>query len=138
MKHRLEPSLGGAKLLLCLAAIVDVERRGHPARDDAVLVADRHHAREVEAILVPPGPDPVFEFTRGRGLEGLRKAPLDLLPILGVHGDEGPLVAQRFLLAQSGELDPPIVHPLQSPLGVARPDDLGQRVGELPVVGLAV
>ncbi len=125
MKDRLEPSLGCAKRLFGQVAVVHIEGRRHPARDRAIPVADRDDTAQVKAIGAFLGPDPILELTRGSGRKGLREAPLELVPIVGMHGDEGPLVVERFLFAQAGQLHPASVHPLQTALCVARPDHLG-------------
>ena len=137
VEDRLEPALGRAQRLLGLAAIVDVERRGHPARDDAVLVADGHHPREVKAIGALPVPDPVLDLARARRRERLAEAPLQLRPDRRDGRRRARPCRERLLLAQAGQLHPAIVHPLEAPLGVAGPDDLGQRVRELAIFGLA-
>ena len=59
---------------------------------DAVLVADGRHPPEVKAISALLRPDPVLDLARGSSRERFREAPLQLLPIVGMHGDEGSLV----------------------------------------------
>ena len=133
VKDGFEPALGRAKRRLRLAAILHVEGRAEPARDHTLFVADRRHSSEVKAIGSFPVADPVLHFARGRGCDRLCKAPLDFFPIIGVDRDESALLCERLLLAQAGQLHPPIVHPLETPLGVGRPDDLRQGIGEFPI-----
>ena len=139
VKDRLEPPLGRAQRLLGPPAIVHVEGRGHPARDGAGLVADGRDARRVAAIGARPwSGSGTRSRTGSRSRARCAKLPLHLGPIVGVHGDAAPPCRGAT---------PPRLRPVSSiqrsfthsrrPCGVAGPDDLRQRVGELPVLGVA-
>ena len=136
VKDRLEPPLGCAQRLFCPMAIVHVEGGGHPLRDRAGLVADRRHATEVEPIGSLAGPDPILHLARAGGGERAFELPLHLSPVVGMDGDQRPLVAEGLLLGETGQLDPPLVHPLEAPLGVAGPDDLRKGVGQFLLVSV--
>src|SRR4051794_6460213 len=79
--------------------------------------------------------DAVLELAGGRRRERPSEALLDGLPVVGVHGAERSLV-YRLGRAQPRQLGPAIIHPLEAPLPVARPDDLRKRVRELAIVSL--
>src|SRR5204862_3973530 len=107
--------------------------------DGAIFVTNRRDTRDVKAISALAGPDPVLDLARRGGRKALLEGAPELFVVVRVHGREGACapVAQRLLLAQTGELHPLIVDPLDASVGGARPDDLGQRVCELLVARIA-
>jgi len=84
-------------------------------------------------ILPSPVANPIFGLYRFRGLDGTLPSASQVISIVRVYGDESALVVECLPFAQASEVEPAIVHPLELALGVARPDNLRQTVGQRPV-----
>jgi hypothetical protein len=78
----------------------------------------------VPAVVTDPIPDPILDLRRTHRLERALPALVELREVVRMHGGERALVVERLLLAHARQIEPVRVDPLQSPRGVARPDDV--------------
>src|SRR5262249_33915199 len=127
---RLESPLRRPERDLRFVPVLDVERRPEPANDPAAVVAHWRRAGEMPPILAMRVANAVFDLGRFRCLDGTRPPSHKLVSIVRVYRDEGALVAKCVFFTQAGEVEPAIVDPFELAVGVARPDDLRQSIGQ--------
>ncbi len=107
-----------------------------PADDRAGLVADRQSPRQKPPVGAVLASERKCVLPRGAVFEALPKAPDDTIHVRGMV-DFLPTPALRLLERRAGVIVPALVAPIGPALGVRRPGELTDVVGELAESGLA-
>ena len=94
LKDRLEPPFGRMQRIFGDPAVVHVQHRRDPSRDDAVLIPYRRCPREMPAILALAVPDPVLDLALGRRLERMPPDALQVRPVVRVNDLERALIEE--------------------------------------------